>query len=250
MSDPGRRAGLARGAAGGAGAGAGAGDGAGAGAGDGAGDGARAGRTHRRTRIQEENRERILAAALDVFASDGFRGATVDAIAEGAGMSKPNLLYYFSGKEEIYRTLLSGLLEVWLEPLEQLDPAGEPLAEITTYVRRKLEMSAAYPRESRLFAGEMLRGAPVLGPVLGGRLRALVAQKAAVIEGWIAAGRLAPHDPRHLIFAIWATTQHYADFDVQVRSVLGAEPEDGGHLEEAGAFLGALFLRGLAPERA
>lgn len=199
----------------------------------------------RRTRIQEQNRERILAAALDVFSRDGYRGTTVDAIADATGMSKPNLLYYFASKEEIYRTLLNGLLEVWLEPLEELDAEGEPLEEIGRYIAKKLRMAAAYPRESRLFAGEMLRGAPILETVLTSRLHDLVEEKVAVITRWIAEGRLAAHDPRHLIFAIWATTQHYADFDVQVRAILGPDSEE--RFEEGERFLAGLFLRGLAP---
>lgn len=198
-----------------------------------------------KTRIQQANEQRILEAALDVFSTDGFRGATVDRIAEAAGMSKPNLLYYFRTKEAVYRTLLERLLDAWLEPLKALDPAGEPLDEITRYLGRKLEMARDYPRESRLFAGEMLRGAPVMGETLAGPLRRLVDEKAAVIRGWIEDGRLAAHDPRHLIFAIWATTQHYADFDAQVRAVLGEDAD--GRFDEAAGFLGRLFAGGLAP---
>lgn len=209
------------------------------------GPGARAGQTGRRTRIQAANRDRILAAALDVFSRDGFRGATIDRIAEAAGMSKPNLLYYFAAKEEIYRTLLGGLLDSWLAPLREMDAGGEPLAEIARYLGRKLEMARDMPRESRLFAGEMIRGAPILGEALAGPLRALVEEKAAVLRRWVREGRLAPHEPRHLIFAIWATTQHYADFDVQVRAVLG---DDGpGRFDDAGRCLEALFLDGLRP---
>lgn len=198
-----------------------------------------------RTRIQAENRERILAAALDVFAQDGFRGATIDRIAEAAGMSKPNLLYYFPTKEAIYRTLLDGLLDTWLQPLRDLRPEGDPLAEIRGYIRRKLEMARDLPRESRLFAGEMIRGAPVLAEVLAGPLRALVEEKAQVLRRWAREGRLAPHDPRHLIFAIWATTQHYADFDAQVVAVLGDGGE--GRFEDAARTLERLFCDGLRP---
>ena len=198
-----------------------------------------------KTRIQRANEERILEAALDVFSTDGFRGATVDRIAEAAGMSKPNLLYYFRTKEAVYHALLDRLLDAWLEPLRALDPGGEPQGEITRYLGRKLEMARDYPRESRLFAGEMLRGAPVMGETLAGPLKALVDEKVAVIRGWIEEGRLAPHDPRHLIFAVWATTQHYADFDVQVRAVLGDDA--GGRFDEAARFLEALFAGGLRP---
>ena len=211
----------------------------------GAGGAARASRTARPTRIQTANRERILAAALDVFSAEGFRGATIDRIADAAGMSKPNLLYYYASKEEIYRALLDRLLAAWLEPLEALDPAGDPMSEIAAYIDRKMEMARDFPRESRLFAGEIMRGAPILGEVLAGPLRALVEEKAAVVEEWIAQGRVAPHDPHHLFFAIWATTQHYADFDTQVRAVLGAESED--RFAEAARFLKGLFLDGLRP---
>ena len=173
------------------------------------------------TRIQRERRAGILAAGLEVFSAEGFRGATLDGIARAAGLSKPNLLYYFPGKEAIYEALLTSLLDTWLDPLRALDPEGDPLAEMLAYVRRKLELARDHPRESRLFAGEVLRGAPILGAELSGPLRALVDDRAAVIAGWMAAGRLAPSDPHHLIFAIWALTQHYADFEVQVRAVLG-----------------------------
>jgi TetR/AcrR family transcriptional regulator len=205
----------------------------------------RADQTARRTRIQAENSERILAAALEVFSADGFRGATIDRIAEAAGMSKPNLLYYFRSKEEIYRVLLSRLLDRWLQPLRELDPAGDPLAEIARYIDRKIEMARDLPRESRLFAGEIMRGAPILGDVLSGPLKALVDQEAGVIRSWIRAGRLADVDPRHLIFAIWATTQHYADFDAQVRAVLG---EDGDQrFDDAARTLKRLVIEGLRP---
>jgi TetR/AcrR family transcriptional regulator len=207
--------------------------------------GARAEKTARRTRIQAENSEKILAAALDVFSQEGFRGATIDRIAEAAGMSKPNLLYYFRSKDEIYQVVLDRMLEAWLKPLREMDPQGDPMRELADYIERKLEMARDYPRESRLFAGEIMRGAPILGDVLSGPLRALVGEKCAVIEGWIKAGKIAPIDPRHLLFSIWATTQHYADFDVQIRAVLGDGSE--GRFNDAARSLECLFLNGLRP---
>jgi len=206
---------------------------------------ARAEQTARRTRIQAENSEKILAAALEVFSAEGFRGATIDRIAEAAGMSKPNLLYYFRSKDEIYRVLLDRLLDTWLQPLRELDPAGDPLAEIARYIDRKIEMARDLPRESRLFAGEIMRGAPILADVLGGNLKTLVDAECKVIRAWAAAGKIASVDPRHLIFAIWATTQHYADFDAQVRAVLGDESD--ARFADAAVSLKRLFLEGLRP---
>jgi TetR/AcrR family transcriptional regulator len=197
------------------------------------------------TRIQTRNRRAILEAALDVFSTYGFRGTTVDAIAERAGMSKPNLLYYFPGKEAIYRAVLEDTLEEWLRPLAELDPAGDPIAEIGRYIDAKLVMSRRRPEASRLFANEILHGAPAIGDFLRGPLKTLVDEKAAVISRWIAARRLAAVDPHHLIMMIWAVTQHYADFDVQVRAILGgADPQP---TKTAGSTLARIFFDGLRP---
>ena len=197
-----------------------------------------------RTRIQAKNRETILDAALEVFSLHGFRGATLDMIATEAGLSKPNLLYYFPSKEAIHVTLLSQLMETWLDPLRDLDANGDPIAELRAYVRRKLELSRHYPRQSRLFANEIVQGAPRMQTALATDLKALVDEKSAIIAGWSKAGRIADVDPHHLIFSIWALTQHYADFDVQIRAVLGPARDP---LAEAEGFLDTLFARLLAP---
>ncbi len=208
---------------------------------------ARAQRTRKRTRIQEENEARILNAALDVFSTYGFRGATVDQIATLAGMTKPNLLYYFRRKQDIYRAVLQRTLEMWLTPLEELSGDGDPAAEISAYIDRKLEMSRDMAKESRLFAMEIIQGAPVLDDVLAGRLKKLVDEKTAVIRRWIAKGALAPVDPYHLIFMIWATTQHYADFAVQIRALTGNTIDMAEHFARARETLQQVFLNGVAP---
>ncbi|MDU8945113.1 TetR family transcriptional regulator C-terminal domain-containing protein [Ovoidimarina sediminis] len=197
-----------------------------------------------KTRIQKKNTGVILEAALDVFSQHGFRGATLDQIAQASGLSKPNLLYYFPSKEAIHISLLSGLMDTWLDPLRRLDPGGDPVDEIVGYVRLKLRMARDYPRESRLFANEIVQGAPRILDQIEGPLKALVDEKAAVIGGWAEAGRIAPHDPHHLIFSIWATTQHYADFDVQVRGILGGGADP---FSEAEAFLTGFYRRALEP---
>jgi TetR/AcrR family transcriptional regulator len=197
------------------------------------------------TRIQREKQDVILEAALEVFSVHGFRGATIDQIAEVAGMSKPNLLYYFPRKEEIHRRLMSALLETWLAPLQEMNADGDPFPEIRSYIRRKLEMARDFPRESRLFANEVLQGAPRIVDELKGPLKQLVDEKAEVIRSWAKAGKIAKCDPYHLIFAIWSTTQHYADFDVQVRAVLGQENAGEGRFEDAARFLERLFVDGL-----
>ncbi|MCC1494045.1 TetR family transcriptional regulator C-terminal domain-containing protein [Cognatishimia sp. F0-27] len=196
-----------------------------------------------RTRIQKAKREAILEAGLDVFSEAGFRGATLDRIAAAAGLSKPNLLYYYPSKEAIHDALLRDLLSTWLDPLTAIDPDGNPLDELLGYVQRKLAMARDFPRESRLFANEIIQGAPHMHAHLRDGLKPLVDRMARVIDQWIADGKIAPVDPVHLIFSVWALTQHYADFDVQVRTVLGDEDPFPG----AEAHLETLFRRLLTP---
>ena len=182
---------------------------------------------------------------MEGFSQQGFRGATLDQIAEVSGLSKPNLLYYFPSKEAIHASLLDILLDMWLAPLRRLDPAGDPLTEILAYMRRKLDLSRDYPRESRLFANEVLQGAPRMMGTLKGSLKTLVDKKADVVRQWIAEGRIAAVHPQHLLFSIWSLTQHYADFDVQVRAVLGPDHDPYAEAED---HLTQLFTRLLTPE--
>lgn len=199
-----------------------------------------------RTRIQKKNHETILEAALDVFSRHGFRGATLDQIAHASGLSKPNLLYYFPSKVAIHRALLERLMANWLNPLRKLDANGDPIEEIVGYVLRKLDMAREYPRESRLFANEIVQGAPNIGDKIEGELKTLVDEKSQVIQGWMDAGRIAKIDPYHLIFTIWATTQHYADFDAQICKIIQTDGET--HFDDARVFLDRIFRQMLTQD--
>jgi TetR/AcrR family transcriptional regulator len=194
--------------------------------------------------IRAANRARILAAAEQVFARAGFSGATMEAIAAAAGLPKANLHYYFGSKPELYREVLAGVLHDWLVPLDSLQPEADPRAALEAYIRAKMALSASRPDASRVFANELLHGAPVLGELMRTELRTMVRRKAQVIDGWIAAGHMAPVDAEHLFFTIWAATQTYADFDVQVRAVLGRVRLTARDHERATRHVVSLILRG------
>jgi len=198
------------------------------------------------SRIQKQNRATILEAALNVFSTHGFRGATLDQIAQDAGLSKPNILYYFDGKEAIHVALLSQLLDAWLDPLRRLNAEGEPREELMRYIRRKLQMSREFPRESRLFANEIVQGAPRIEGFLSGELRALVDEKATVLQTWMDAGKIEPLDPYHLLFSIWAMTQHYADFEAQILMIRSGQIKDSH--EGSDTFVETIFTKILLPE--
>lgn len=198
----------------------------------------------RKGQIRQANEELILAAAERIFARAGFNGATVGRIATAAGLPKANLHYYFGAKHELYRAVLARTLHDWLVPMDGLVAEADPRQALAGYIRAKMAMSAQRPDASRLFANELLHGAPVLGELMRTELRATVRRKAAVIDGWIAAGRMAQVDSTHLFFTIWAATQTYADFDVQVRAVLGRTELTARDHARATEHVVALLLRG------
>ncbi|MEI8029395.1 MAG: TetR/AcrR family transcriptional regulator [Comamonadaceae bacterium] len=194
--------------------------------------------------IRQANEALILAAAERVFAGAGFGGATMAAIAEASGLPKANLHYYFGSKQELYRTVLARTLEDWLVPTHGITPKADPRVAIEQYIRAKMALSAQRPHASKVFANELLHGAPMLKTLLGTELRQLVMAKAAVINDWIGAGRMAPVDPVHLFFTIWAATQTYADFDVQVSAVLGHTQLSAQDYAGATEHVVSLILRG------
>ena len=194
--------------------------------------------------IRQNNEALIVAAAERVFAGAGFGGATMAAIAEASGLPKANLHYYFGSKQALYSAVLARTLSDWLAPTHGIVPEADPRTAIERYIRDKMALSAQRPHASKVFANELLHGAPVLEALLATELRALVQAKVAVINGWITAGRMAPVDATHLFFTIWATTQTYADFDVQVRAVLGRPELSAADQRRATEHVVTLLLRG------
>jgi len=195
-------------------------------------------------RIRRGNERAILKAAERVFAERGFAGATMGDIAAQARLPKANVHYYFGTKDELYRTLLDDILEEWLTPVGGITPDSDPATALRRYVEAKMTASRTRPLASKVFANEILHGAEVIAGFLSNDLRALVDAKAAVFADWSRRGLIAPVDPRHALFMIWAMTQHYADFDVQVRAVLNTRTlsrRDWAHATEQ---VTAFVLRG------
>ncbi|MHB1513585.1 TetR family transcriptional regulator C-terminal domain-containing protein [Acidithiobacillus sp.] len=191
---------------------------------------------------------RILEAAEEIFAQAGFAGARTAKIAARAGIPKANLHYYFRTKEALYRAVLDRILSLWLSETDIIRTDVAPAFALEHYIRAKMALAATHPQASRVFAHEILRGAPHLEDYLRTELRRLVATKSQVIEGWVKAGLMAPIDPPHLFFTIWAATQTYADFDSQVCAVLGVQRLGVPHQTRAADHVVTLILRGCGLE--
>ena len=194
-------------------------------------------------RKRRQNEAKILAAAETVFAERGFAAATTSAIARLAGMPKANLHYYFRTKQALYDRVLDEILALWIDTAEAIRPEADPKTALSDYIAAKFEFSRRRPQASKVFANEILHGAPRVRRRLSGDLKAWLEAKCAVIEGWIASGRMAPVDPKHLFFIIWAATQTYADFDVQVEVLLDRRRLKSRDFEAASALLRRMVLR-------
>lgn len=196
------------------------------------------------TRTRLRNERAILDAAEQVFARHGYRGASVQAIAEAAGLPKSNVLYYVGSKRQLYVTLLERMMERWNAMLDDISVDDDPAEVLEAFIRSKMELTRTHPQGSRLFAAEVLQGAPFLQDYLRGELREWVHARAKVFEQWAAKGLMDPVDPVWLIFLIWSSTQHYADFEAQVLGITGREALEASDYQDITDFLCRIILKG------
>lgn len=197
-----------------------------------------------RQRSRASIERRILDAAESVFAEAGFNGATTAEIARRAGIPKANLHYYFKTKDDLYQKVLTGIVNTWLHTADEITAEADPARALAHYITAKIELARQQPIPSRVFANEVIHGAPHLGTYLGSELRSWVDAKAKVIRGWITAGKMREVDPRHLLFMIWASTQTYADFAAQISAVLGRDQLSQQEYKAVARQVTEIILRG------
>ena len=171
--------------------------------------------------IGELNRKKILNAAEKEFASHGFKGARVQQIADRAELPKTNVLYYFKTKESLYLALLQDILQLWNSRFDEATVNDDPANVLAQYIADKMEISRSRPDASKVFALEIINGAPNLNDFFKDQHTSWMDGRVDVINQWISAGKLNATDPYYLLFNIWATSQHYADFSTQISELKG-----------------------------
>ena len=177
--------------------------------------------TARRVLNRDKLEADIVAEAVRVFAECGYEGASIATVAENAGLSKQNLMYYFPTKQALYERVLDGVLDEWLDRMDSLaDPEQDPRDVLRAYIQAKLKFSREQPWASRVYAMEVISGAQLYGDQIQKRVVPLLRKDIEVFERWISEGRIGPINATHLLFAIWAMTQSYADFSTQMALVL------------------------------
>lgn len=189
----------------------------------------------------------ILAEAVRVFAECGYEGASVATIAENAGLSKQNLMYYFPTKQALYERVLDSVLDDWLERMDKLaDRERDPRDVLRSYIQAKMRFSREQPLASRVYALEVIGGAQLYGQQIRDRVVPLLRKDIEVFEGWISEGRIAPVNATHLLFAIWAMTQAYADFSAQMNLVLNCKQLSGGDFDDGETLIANMVLSAVA----
>lgn len=197
-----------------------------------------------RAEMREETERAILDAAEAVFAERGFGGATMQAIADACGLPKANLHYYFASKEKLYRQVVERIFRIWLEAANSFETSASPEVALRRYITRKMDLSRAHRHGSKVWANEVMHGAPIIQDYLESTLRAWTDTRIALIQRWIDDGRIQPVDPRWLMYMIWATTQHYADFAHQIET-LNDGPLSDAQWQAATQTVCAIILRGI-----
>lgn len=199
--------------------------------------------------IRAENERLILEAGERIFAQHGFRGATMQMIADQAGLPKANLHYYFDSKEKLYRCVVEKIFEIWLQAASSFENSNEPKEALKLYIYEKMQISRRHPYGSKVWANEVMQGAPIIQDFLETQLRSWTDGRIESIQAWIAAGKIRPVEPRWVMYMIWATTQHYADFGHQIETLNADAPLSEAQWEAASETVFEVIWNGLAPKQ-
>jgi len=193
---------------------------------------------------REETERLILDAAEVVFAQSGFGGATMQAISDACGLPKANLHYYFSSKEKLYRRVVERIFTIWLEAADSFETSATPDVALRRYITRKMQLSREHRYGSKVWANEVMHGAPIIQDYLETSLRSWTETRIALIRRWIDDGHISDVDPRWLLYMIWATTQHFADFAHQIET-LNNGPLNDAQWQSATETVCGIILRGI-----
>ena len=199
--------------------------------------------------IRAENERLILEAGERIFAQHGFRGATMQMIADQAGLPKANLHYYFDSKEQLYRCVVEKIFEIWLQAASSFENSDEPKEALKLYIYEKMQISRRHPYGSKVWANEVMQGAPIIQDFLETQLRSWTDGRIESIQAWIAAGKIRSVEPRWVMYMIWATTQHYADFGHQIETLNADAPLSEAQWEAASETVFEVIWNGLAPKQ-
>jgi TetR/AcrR family transcriptional regulator len=173
--------------------------------------------------IARKRKQVILHAAESAFAQNGFNGTSIQMVAELAKLPKTNILYYFKSKSTLYSAVIRGILHTWNSSFDQVTINDDPSEALAQYIAEKIEISRTNPNASKIFGLEILKGAHNFDENFKKQHKKWFEGRVAVINGWINEGKMPEISAEYLLFNIWASTQHYADFSAQIKDLRGSK---------------------------
>lgn len=194
--------------------------------------------------IRQRNKTLILQAAADEFVKFGYKGTSLQSIADRVDLPKANILYYFKSKKGLYLSLLEEILNLWNDGFADDAVDQEPAKVLEKYIRGKMNYSRSHPKASKIFALELIHGAPNIHDAMELPMIQWTEGKATIIQTWVDRGMIKPIEPLYLLFMIWGTTQFYADCDTEIDLIKG-KPLNDKEYEQATQFVIDMVFAGL-----
>jgi TetR/AcrR family transcriptional regulator len=199
--------------------------------------------TKQQTRLRNE--AKILHAAEIVFAESGYKGASISKIAEVAGVPKSNIAYYFESKENLYNTVINDIYSLWLNASNRMDNTDDPINALESYIHDKMDLARERPHGSKVWANEIIHGAPFIKPYIEGSLKEWIDSRSKILKRWMKEGHLIKMEPKTILYLIWSTTQHYADFSCQIEALNGNKELSDKQWADAKKTVTEIILRGI-----
>jgi AcrR family transcriptional regulator len=198
-------------------------------------------------------KERILAAAVQIFGRKGFKAATVREICQAAHVNLAALNYYFGNKQDLYRTLVTDLLQRAIEcyPADMghksvTDPEERLRLFILAMLHRLLAPGglSGFQNQGRLLARELADPSPVLDTLVQDHIR-----PQASILGGIIAELIGPDPPQDRVmrytFSIMGQCFYYGYAWPIASRLYPMNPGDTGIIEVLAEHIADFSLYGL-----
>ncbi len=102
--------------------------------------------------LKQISRDKLIEAAIDLFSTKGFRGASIRNIADAMGMSISNIYHYFGNKEGLLLAILDNSTTTLLEVLEaSIRDEDDPLERLRNLINTHIRMSCDFRKEMKIF---------------------------------------------------------------------------------------------------
>ena len=190
-------------------------------------------------------RDRIVAAAVDLFSERSFDGATTREIASSAGVTQPLLNYHFRSKEELWQAAVATLFARLTAVLDERTVGLRGVDDVVTaklLVREFVTFSARHPELHRIITQESKADGPRMDHLVDAHVRPIYERTVAMFEQLAAAGAVPPIPPIHLYYILTGAGPTMFVLAPECRRLTGVDPSAPDVIEaHADAVISLLF---------